>query len=91
VLEFFARSADVVVTMEDHVLAGGFGSAVLEELANRGLRTPVVRIGWPDAFVDHGKPDALRAKSGISVQATVEKTLPYLKKAAAKSEPAIVA
>ena len=48
--------------MEDHVLAGGFGSAVLEELSKRGLQTPVVRIGWPDAFIEHGKPDALRAE-----------------------------
>jgi 1-deoxy-D-xylulose-5-phosphate synthase len=82
-IAFFARSADVVVTMEDHVLAGGFGTAVLEELSNRGLQTPVVRIGWPDAFVDHGKPDALRIRYGISVAATLEKTLPYLKKPAA--------
>src|ERR1700761_7027667 len=80
-ISFFARSADVVVTMEDHVLTGGFGSAVLEELANRGLQTPVVRIGWPDAFIEHGKVDALRAKHGISVAATLEKTLPYLQKA----------
>ena len=82
-LEFFARSVEVVVTMEDHVLSGGFGSAVIEELSNRGLQTPVVRIGWPDAFIEHGKPDALRLKYGISVAATVEKTLPYLKKKAA--------
>jgi 1-deoxy-D-xylulose-5-phosphate synthase len=67
--------------MEDHVLTGGFGSAVLEELQTRGLQTPVVRIGWPDSFIEHGKPDALRTKYGISVAATIEKTLPYLKKA----------
>jgi len=92
-ISFFARSADVVVTMEDHVLAGGFGSAVLEDLSNRGLQTPVVRIGWPDNFIEHGKPDALRAKYGISVAATVEKALPYLKKAktAAKSVKPVVA
>src|SRR6201996_1636689 len=78
-ISFFARSADVVITMEDHVLAGGFGSAVLEEPSVKGIYTAVVRIGWPDAFVDHGKVDALRAKSGISVSNTVEKTLPYLK------------
>ena len=87
-ISFFARSADVVVTMEDHVLAGGFGSAVLEELANRGLQTPVVRIGWPDGFIEHGKPDALRLKYGLSVPATVEKTLPYLKKSAATAKTA---
>jgi 1-deoxy-D-xylulose-5-phosphate synthase len=92
-ISFFARSADVVVTMEDHVLAGGFGSAVLEELSQLGIQTPVVRIGWPDAFIEHGKPDALRAKYGISVANTVEKTLPHLKKAkpAAKTEKQVVA
>jgi len=93
IIEFFARSADVVVTMEDHVLPGGFGSAVLEELQLRGLQTPVVRIGWPDGFIEHGKPDALRVKYGISVAATVEKTLPYLKKAkaTAKTDAKVVA
>ena len=90
-ISFFARSADVVVTMEDHVLAGGFGSAVLEELSNIGIQTPVVRIGWPDAFVDHGKVDALRTKAGISVAATVEKTLPHLKAKPAAKATAVVA
>jgi len=61
-LEFYARSVDVILTIEDHVLKGGFGSAVLEELSNLGLSTPVVRIGWPDQFIDHGKVDALRTK-----------------------------
>jgi 1-deoxy-D-xylulose-5-phosphate synthase len=37
------------------------------------LSTPVVRIGWPDQFIEHGKPDALRAKYGISVEAILEK------------------
>jgi len=83
-ISFFARSAEVVVTLEDHVLAGGFGSAVMEELANRNIQVPIVRIGWPDHFVEHGKPDALREKDGISVANTVAKTLPYLQKAKAK-------
>ena len=39
------------------MLAGGFGSAVLEELNRQGLDTPVLRIGWPDQFIEHGKPD----------------------------------
>src|SRR5471032_454367 len=41
-ISFFARSAEVVVTLEDHVLAGGFGSAVMEELANRNIQVPIV-------------------------------------------------
>jgi len=79
-LEFYARSVDVIVTLEDHVLKGGFGSAVLEELNGLGLRTPVVRIGWPDQFIEHGKPEALRAKYGISADAAMEKLRPYLER-----------
>jgi 1-deoxy-D-xylulose-5-phosphate synthase len=90
-ISFFARSAEVVITLEDHVLAGGFGSAVMEELAARDIQVPIVRIGWPDGFVEHGKPDALRAKYGISVKATVERALPYLQKAKAKTAAAVVA
>jgi len=77
-LEFFARSVDVILTLEDHVLRGGFGSAVLEELSNLGIATPVVRIGWPDQFVEHGKVEALRAKYGLSVAAAMEKVRPFL-------------
>lgn len=79
-LEFFARSCDLIVTFEDHVLKGGFGSAVMEELSELGLQVPVVRIGWPDAFVDHGKPDALRERGGVSVAAALEKAAPFLAK-----------
>jgi 1-deoxy-D-xylulose-5-phosphate synthase len=44
-----------------------------------GLTTPVVRIGWPDRFIEHGKQDALRAKYGITSDAALEKLRPYLK------------
>jgi deoxyxylulose-5-phosphate synthase len=79
-LEFYARSVDVIVTLEDHVLKGGFGSAVLEELNILGLHTPVVRIGWPDQFIEHGKPEALRAKYGVSVDAILDRVRPTLRK-----------
>jgi 1-deoxy-D-xylulose-5-phosphate synthase len=78
-LEFFAGTAEVILTLEDHVLRGGFGSAVLEELNSLGLNTPVVRIGWPDRFIEHGKLDDLRAKYGITPEAALEKVRPYLK------------
>ncbi len=77
-LEFYARSVDAVLTLEDHVLQGGFGSAVLEELNVLGLRTPVVRIGWPDQFIEHGKPEALRIKYGVSVEAALAKLRPLV-------------
>ena len=82
-LQFYARSVDVVLTVEDHVLKGGFGSAVLEELSNLGLATPVVRIGWPDQFIEHGKVDALRAKYGLTADAAVEKLRSVLARIAA--------
>jgi len=80
-LEFYARTVDVIVTLEDHVLKGGFGSAVLEELNNLGLSTPVIRIGWPDQFIEHGKPDSLRAKYGISVEGVLGKLQVFVKSA----------
>ncbi len=51
---------------------------VLEVLSNAGITTPVVRIGWPDQFIEHGKPDDLRAKYGISVKAASINCRPYL-------------
>lgn len=78
-LAAYARKVSVMVTFEDSVLMGGFGSAVLEALNEMGLDLPVVRIGWPDHFVEHGKVDQLRAANGISVEAALAKLAPYLK------------
>jgi len=78
----YARHATAVVTFEDHVLMGGFGSAVLEALNQMDIETPVIRIGWPDQFIEHGKVDALRAKYGISVEAALERLTPYLRRRA---------
>jgi 1-deoxy-D-xylulose-5-phosphate synthase len=78
-LATYGRRVNAIVTFEDHVLMGGFGSAVLEALSDLQIETPVVRIGWPDRFIEHGKVDALRAKHGISVEAALDKLAPYLK------------
>jgi 1-deoxy-D-xylulose-5-phosphate synthase len=78
-LEKYARRVGLIVTFEDHVLMGGFGSAVLEHLSSQNLRVPVVRIGWPDAFIEHGKVDQLREKYGLSVAAALESSRPFLK------------
>jgi 1-deoxy-D-xylulose-5-phosphate synthase len=76
----FASRTGLIITLEDHVLAGGFGSAVIETLSDLELSTPVVRIGWPDTFIEHGKPDALRARYGLTAEAALEKARPYLRK-----------
>jgi 1-deoxy-D-xylulose-5-phosphate synthase len=75
----YANRAEVLVTFEDHVLAGGFGSAVLESLAEQGIDTPVIRIGWPDQFIEHGKVEALRAKYGLTAEAALERVRPHLR------------
>jgi 1-deoxy-D-xylulose-5-phosphate synthase len=57
----------LIVTLEDHVLTGGFGSSVLEALQEAGCPAAVERIGWPDRFVEHGSSvEALRAAHGLS-------------------------
>ena len=80
VLAAYARRVNVIVTFEDHVLMGGFGSAVMEALSEMQIEIPVVRIGWPDRFIEHGKVEQLRARYGISVEAALEKLAPYLKR-----------
>jgi 1-deoxy-D-xylulose-5-phosphate synthase len=72
--EFFGRSADVVVTLEDHVLPGGYGGAVLEFFSEKHLTTPVVRIGWPDQFIEHASSvDVLRGRHGLTVAQIIAK------------------
>jgi 1-deoxy-D-xylulose-5-phosphate synthase len=70
--EFFGHAAEIVVTIEDHALMGGYGSAVLELFSEKGVSTPVVRIGWPDQFIEHATTqDELRRKYGLTVENTV--------------------
>ena len=78
-VEHYGRRCGLVVTFEDHVLAGGFGSSVLEVLSAAEIDVPVVRIGWPDQFIEHGRVDALRAKYGISVAGAMHAAQPYVK------------
>lgn len=64
-----ARKAKLVVTLEDHVRQGGFGSAVVETLQDAEDPTPVLRIGWPDNFIAHGSSvNELRAQHGLTTQ-----------------------
>ena len=53
IIEKYGQIAKVICTVEDGVLMGGFGSAVLETLADAHIHTPVVRVGWPDKFIEH--------------------------------------
>jgi 1-deoxy-D-xylulose-5-phosphate synthase len=72
-----ASAHDLLVTVEDGVLQGGFGSAVGELLLDRDLarETRLVRIGLPDRFVTHGKPALLHKEVGLTPEAIVERVL----------------
>jgi 1-deoxy-D-xylulose-5-phosphate synthase len=68
-----AASTGRVVTIEEHVLRGGFGSAVLEWLTEGGRpQASCLRIGVPDRFVEHGDRAALRRELGLTPQAIAE-------------------
>lgn len=77
-LEAQARKVKVVCTLEDHVLMNGFGCGVMELLTSAGIATPVVRIGWPDEFIEHGNVPVLRSNHGLTVENTVETVLKAL-------------
>jgi len=77
VLQSYAKKCKVVCTFEDHVLFNGFGAAVIENLHDAGIHTPVERLGWPDKFIEHGKPETLREIHGLTVENAMVKVLKH--------------
>jgi 1-deoxy-D-xylulose-5-phosphate synthase len=71
-----------VLTVEENVLAGGFGSAILELLADQGLLVAVKRLGIPDKFVEHGAPAILRQKYGLDADGILLGALAALEQSA---------
>jgi 1-deoxy-D-xylulose-5-phosphate synthase len=62
-----AKAARLIVTFEDGAVTGGFGTGALEILAEHGVRTSVLRLGWPDRFVGHATDvKTLRAAHGLA-------------------------
>ncbi len=83
-LERLALGHDLLVTIEENVLPGGFGSAALEYLedafADRPAeRAQVMRVGLPDRYVTHGKPALLREEAGLTGQAVADRVLAGLR------------
>ena len=87
-LEHYARRVAAFVTFEDHVKMGGFGTAVIEALDELKLAVPVIRIGWPDQFIEHGKVEQLRARYGLTAEAALAQVLPLLDQ---RRRPSLVA
>lgn len=68
-----ATDHDLLVTVEEGVLQGGFGSAVWETLNDGGIVGPILRIGLPDRYVTHGKPALLHEETGFTAQRIAER------------------
>lgn len=78
-LKAHALNHEKIITIEDNVIAGGFGSAVLEFLQESDIYTPVIRMGWPDKFIPHGNDiESLRKSNGLDLQGILRKLKPIL-------------
>jgi 1-deoxy-D-xylulose-5-phosphate synthase len=72
-LDIIAKKYSKVITLEESTLAGGFGSGVLEYLAEKNYKCDVLRIGLPDNFVDHGTQAELHHLLGIDPEGITDK------------------
>jgi 1-deoxy-D-xylulose-5-phosphate synthase len=73
-----ATSHDVIVTVEENVVMGGAGSAVAESLSAQHLNVPVLHLGLPDQFVEHGDPALLLADCGLNRDGIVNSVRKWL-------------
>ncbi|HET7418217.1 MAG TPA: 1-deoxy-D-xylulose-5-phosphate synthase [Solirubrobacterales bacterium] len=82
-VESLAREHELLVTIEENALPGGFGAAVLEHIEDAfaeapGDRARVLRVGIPDSYVTHGKPALLRAEVGLTGESVADRVLSSL-------------
>jgi len=84
-----AAAHEALVTVEEGCVMGGAGSAVMEALQAAGLVRPVLQLGLPDRFIEHGDPARLLALQGLDaagIQAAIERRYPAL---CAQGKPAL--
>ena len=74
-----ARSHDALVTVEEGCVSGGAGAAVMECLAAHGVGVPLLALGLPDLFTEHGDPARLLALYGLDaagIEASIRRRFP---------------
>jgi len=71
-LKTLAQDHDYFVTIEDGVIQGGAGSACLEALAAMGLNKPLLQLGLPDSFIEHGDYKLLMANCGLNAEGILQ-------------------
>ena len=77
-----ARTARVI-TLEENALQGGFGSAVLECLAELEISVPVLRLGLPDHFIEQGSQSELRQRYGLDPAGVAASILGFMREGSA--------
>jgi 1-deoxy-D-xylulose-5-phosphate synthase len=86
-----ATTHDLLVTVEENAVQGGAGSAVLESLAAQGVAVPVLQLGLPDQFVEHGDPAGLLAECGLDAAGIVRSVRERLTQNHASRRPGMAA
>ena len=86
-LEKLRQQTPNFVTVEEHVLTGGFGSAVMEAL--EGIDVRIHRIGIPDQFIEQGPQNVLRDMVGLSAEKIAQSTLDFLRNKSKSGRPAL--
>jgi 1-deoxy-D-xylulose-5-phosphate synthase len=81
-----AESHDAIVTVEEGCIMGGAGSAVAEALAEAGISKPILHLGLPDRFIDHGDPAVLLSMCGLDAKGIAASVRQRL----SKGEPRLV-
>ncbi|MDP3765738.1 MAG: 1-deoxy-D-xylulose-5-phosphate synthase [Nanoarchaeota archaeon] len=76
----YSKKIKSIITLEEATINGGFGSAVLELLEDKGIKANVKRIGVPDRFIEHGKPDIQKKLAGIDKESIKKVIIEMLSK-----------
>ena len=79
------KTHEFIITMEDGVLNGGFGSAIAEYILDKGFSNKLLRFGIPDRFIEHGKVEILEKDLGLDVSSMTEKISEFI----VKKQPAL--
>ena len=74
-----AERCQKIVTLEDHVLAGGFGAAIVERLCDKNIDCKIIRIGIDDKFIEHGSVDELYSELGWQPDQLAERIIEKMK------------
>lgn len=78
-LHEIGKKFDRIITIEDGVIQGGFGSAVLEFLSDNGYNIQLKRLGIPDSFIEHGTPEELYNMLGLDADGISKSILEDIK------------